>query len=118
MFRNGQYHVEADYLIVNRSRLKGGRYPLGFDNSNGSIDDYRGSPFTAESGVRATIGRQLYRDYQNRDHSIEFTFMGISEFEMQDSIQARFTNGIVAPLNTALQGFNGADLQLHRTIVV
>jgi hypothetical protein len=111
-FRNGQYYVEADYLIVNRSRLKGGRYPLGFDSSTGALMTTEGRPFTAESGVRATIGRQLYRDYQNRDHSIEFTFMGISEFEMQDSIQARFTNGIVAPLNTALQGFNNADFHI------
>ena len=40
----------------------------------------KNADFTYEAGTRLTIGKILGRDVANRDHGIEFTFLGLFDY--------------------------------------
>ena len=47
-----------------------------------------GQTFRAETGVKLTIGNIIGRDKNNRDHAIEFSFLGFFDFVGRDTITA------------------------------
>jgi hypothetical protein len=107
-FFSGHRYAELDFVLFERGRPKGGkRTNLASDQAN-PFNTLRAfsNTFGVESGVRATLGQNLYRDHLNRDHSVEFTFFGISQFEINDGINAIADNSIFIA-NVA--GFNASD---------
>ena len=70
-----------------------------------------------EPGARLTLGHILGRDAGNRDHAIEFTFLGLFEWAAQAELAAvsgnpaAAINTLLGPGFVAVQGFSNADRQ-------
>ena len=117
-FRTGKTYYNLDFVSVHRTRKKQ-RLTLGQDitqlNRGLTLES---QPWGLMPAVRGTIGRYQGRDYLNRDHSWEFTFLGINEGTMNDGIQSINPNSLVTPLaqlNT-LQSvlFNNTDIYTYQ----
>ncbi len=79
---------------------------------------------TYEPGVRLTLGRMLGQDNVNRDHSVEFGFLGLTEYSERATLSAveargletalapgaeyRFGTGVV---NSSFTGFSETSVQ-------
>ncbi len=121
------WYARADFMMWARSKPK--RLILAFDTSATSVFDVlRGFgplrtddiPFHVEPGGKITLARNLGRDYQNRDHMVEFAYLG--GFEWDASLARNSTNpidgdpsqnnGLVTPLGPSTIGaFNLANRQ-------
>jgi len=107
-FFSGQRYAEVDFVVFERARPKRRREVLAIDvGPTGGILQAFSETFGTEAGVRAMLGQNLYRDYLNRDHSVELTFFGINQFQTSDAIDAQADNSLVT---TNLQGFNASDI--------
>lgn len=106
-FFSGQRYAEVDFLVFERSRGKRRRDLVAIDVAgiNRGLQTYS-TTFGNEPGVRATLGQNLYRDYLNRDHSVEFTFLGINQFQIRDGINGNGDNSLVT---TNIVGFGASD---------
>jgi hypothetical protein len=64
-------------------------------------------------GLRSVVGRSMGRDAQNRDHALEFTFLGFDTWHTQGGLVAVNSGGIFSPIDPsgATPVFNGADIQ-------
>jgi hypothetical protein len=49
------------------------------------------------------------RDLDNRDHSIEATYLGFNEWTAQDGLSTKLPRQLFTPLDFAIGGFNAAD---------
>jgi Putative beta barrel porin-7 (BBP7) len=127
------WYARADVTFLSRSRpprlvfsrvrqtliLSG--TPIGFDLPVLSTTQVK---FDFEPGTRVTIGRGLYRDILDRQHCVEFTFLGLFNWGVNTSIRgARISNGaivfgsLLSDINAGgtdiggriLGGYNGAD---------
>ena len=93
-FRNGNWYskqelvmlLRADlplqHLAVDRSALS----PAPFDPNQTPSLSTKHTDFTYEAGTRLSIGRRLGRDPANRDHSVEFVFFGLFEYDGRASL--------------------------------
>ncbi|MDX1962498.1 MAG: hypothetical protein SFX18_05050 [Pirellulales bacterium] len=111
-FFNGRRYAQLDFVMFHRTRpderqILGTEFAPGLQTAP-VINTY-GQKWGAEPGLRATYGMLLERDYLNRDRSLEFTFLGVNEFEMQDGLQTRSDDNLILLPNLALPGFNAAD---------
>jgi hypothetical protein len=73
--------------------------------------------FGYQPGMRATIGVLLGRDNRNRDHSIEFTYLGLTEWVAQHavSVDPGLTGLVLVPTeNSLVAGFSGATEHNYR----
>ncbi len=111
-WRNGCWYGDFDFVIWNRtqpfSRV------LGIDTSNIGVpfnDDLNkhGNQLPLEPGARGTLGYILCRDLNNRDHSIEVTYLGFNNWEGTDSLVAESPQALRLPENPTYGGFNFAD---------
>ncbi len=108
--RRGWWSAEVDAVIMNRMWKRDDQV-LAFDTQsfrNLHLD--RDSP-GAETGIRLSLGRFLFRDASNRDHVVEFTAFGGSEFSQHDTLTSR--NGgntlqVVQTFSGANAGFDGS----------
>ncbi len=66
-----------------------------------------------QPGLNITLGRYLGRDSQNRDHSVEFTFLGLNHWQFSKSITAVQSGSILLSLDSAANPpvFEGSDFQ-------
>lgn len=55
-----------------------------------------------EPGWRATLGRHIGRDLKNRDHSIEFTFLGLTHWHFGGGLQSLAGNNIFTNIDPTL----------------
>lgn len=110
-FRRGLWYSKAEFVAL--LRTEGQDVPIAADQSDGVIDESqftlnrpvitsKTTDHTYEPGVRLTLGRFLGQDVANRDHSLEFTFFGLFEFEDTASIRSTALPGY---LDTALGAF-------------
>lgn len=107
-FKSGSRYAEVDFLVFERGRPKRRREILAIDlAAPGRVLQTYSTTFGAEPGVRATLGQNLYRDYLNRDHSVEATFTGINQFQIDDGINGIGFNSLVT---TNIIGFNASDI--------
>lgn len=80
--------------------------------------------FDFEPGTRETLGRNLYRDILNRQHSVEFTYLGLFDWGANAGIRGRrisdgqiTVGSLLSDVNAggviiggvAIGGFNSAD---------
>ena len=66
-----------------------------------------------EPGWRSTIGRFIGRDYQNRDHALEFTFTGLTHWGASGGLTSLTGNGLFTPIDPSFRVpvFNGSSQQ-------
>jgi hypothetical protein len=84
---------------------------IGIDvtNPNNLFFNYGGTA-GVEPGMRLTVGRFIGRDWENRDHSIETTFLGINEYQTGQGIRSQTEGGLILLLDQKQGGVNGADV--------
>lgn len=109
-FRSGIWYTNADVLVIRRDRPKE-RLLIGIDvtNPDNLFFNYGGTG-GIEPAMRVTVGRFIGRDWENRDHSIEMSFLGINEFRTGQSIRAQEEGGLILLLDQKQGGVNNADL--------
>lgn len=108
--RRGWWSAEVDAVMMNRMWKRDDQI-LAFDTQSfRSLLLTRDSP-GAETGVRLSLGRFLFRDTMNRDHVVEFTAFGGSEFSQHDILSSR-TGGnslqVVQLYSNANASFDGS----------
>lgn len=66
-----------------------------------------------QPGMRSTIGRFIGRDVRNRDHSVEFTFLGLTHWGASGGLTSLTGNGLYSPIDpsVAVPAFNGSAFQ-------
>jgi hypothetical protein len=112
-WRNGAWYGEVDFLVWHRSRARPGT--LGVDTStNVGIGadvnlNRHGTSLGVEPGGQATLGYFIDRDIDNRDHSIEFTYLGFNNWQSLDGLVAASPQALRAPEAPNFGGFNFAD---------
>ena len=87
------------------------RLLIGIDvtNPNNLFFNYGGTA-GVEPAMRLTVGRFVGRDWENRDHSIEASFLGINDYETGQGIRSQTDGGLVLLLDQKQGGINGADV--------
>lgn len=98
-FRGGTWYSRQEFMMLLRTDLSPTH--LAVDPTNAPVillpniqDPFvvnslssQDGDFTYEAGTRLTLGKTLGRDVANRDHSIEFNFMGLFEYTGRASIE-------------------------------
>jgi hypothetical protein len=109
-FRSGVWYTNADFLVVRRDRPRD-RLLIGVDitNPNRLFFNY-GATAGVEPAMRLTVGRFIGRDWENRDHSIETSFLGINEYKTGQGIRSQDVGGLILLLDQKQGGINGADI--------
>lgn len=129
---NGRWFIDADLVLMHRANPKSRVVALDTtfpttDNLNpvrSMTTANRG--FHIEPGVRGTIGHFLGRDCENRDQSIEFTFLGPFDWQKSEGIQSAFPQRLFSPFdpgfvfdpaiplrNAVYGGFAASDIQQY-----
>jgi hypothetical protein len=111
-WRNGCWYGGMDFVIWNRTQPFG--RVLGFDATAVGIffnDDLNkhGNQLPVEAGARGTLGYFLDRDLDNRDHSVEFTYLGFNNWEGVDGLISQNPQQLRVPEAPNFPGFNFAD---------
>jgi hypothetical protein len=90
--RNGCWYADVAATYFNRSAAVKNRVPLSFElisqvdlNLNRLVSE---NNLGYQPGIDFTLGRYLGRDVRNRDHSVEFTFLGLNHWQTGKSITA------------------------------
>lgn len=120
--QRGFWYAETDAVVLNRmfkrddmrlaaqdqnvdippiaSSQTGQGVSLGFNplflNTN-RILILNGSLPGEDASVRATLGKFLFRDSRNRDHTLEFTVYGGGEWDQQRQLSSETANGLFVP---------------------
>lgn len=104
----GFWYAEMDYLFLNRSWDRKG-LRLAFEAVQGTVPDgifinapvlgvnelrIRGERPGGEGVGRLTLGRFLFRDSSNRDHSTELSWTGGGEWSQSASLDAATADGL------------------------
>jgi hypothetical protein len=128
--RRGFWYAEGDYMLLNRGWDRKGLM-LAFEGSPGLSTApgigfagpnlgtvlalnplvIEGSKPGADGLARVTLGRLLFRDERNRDHTAEVTYFGGGEWSQANSIEAATDAGIqiIDFVDRVNPSFDGAD---------
>ena len=96
--RNGFWYTEQSAVYLSRTAMVKNDVQLAFDFTfpqeqlNVQLD------LGFEPGLRSTLGRYLGRDSNNRDHSVEFTFLGLTHWQYAQSLSSA-DGQLVSPLD-------------------
>jgi hypothetical protein len=96
--RNGRWYTEQSAVYMTRQANVKNDVRLAFDPINPlnpaevSLDLALDPGY--QPGLRSTIGRYLGRDIRNRDHSVEFTFLGLMHWQEFQSLTANSQLGL------------------------
>lgn len=84
-FRGGRWYSKQEFMMLLRTDLP--LVHIAVDASTGVSDPFlvsaistKDATFTYEAGTRLSLGKILGRDPANRDHSLEFSYMGMFDF--------------------------------------
>ena len=122
-FRSGFWYTEQSVKLLLKTDIPA----VVFGGEGLATDPFTGDPFfalqeisakqatfTYEAGADLTIGRFLGRDISNRDHALEFTFMGLFDYtgraQIEADTQALLTFITPSPGVTRVLGFGPADV--------
>jgi hypothetical protein len=120
--RNGCWYIDVRATYIDRAANIKNDVPLSFEfvpvpiGQTPNFDLNTLAPqlnMGYEPGLSATFGRYIGRDTNNRDHSAEFTFMGLTHWNFSKSITARQPGFILLELDSQANPpvFNGSDFQ-------
>lgn len=114
------WYTRADFVLWTRSAPKGGILAVDTSEINSLIElsqaiqplnSINGS-YRIEPAARITVARNLGRDYQNRDHSVELVYLGPMDWKSGAAKRSRDRFALFAPLaQGTVGGFNNADVQ-------
>lgn len=114
--RNGHWYAEQSVVYVSRTaNIKNDvrlaiEFPALLGDEN-TLDI--GLDLGYEPGLRSTLGRYLGRDARNRNHSVEFTFLGLAHWQFGQSITAETAGTltqVIDPL-AVVPVFDDSDFQ-------
>jgi hypothetical protein len=98
-FNRGRWYAKQDFVYMTRYSTDFTRIAADYTLLRPVLD----IPYVAmntprglggEPGARITLGRFLCRDRKNRDHTLEFSFLGLFDFQQADSLTARAPGSI------------------------
>lgn len=111
-FRRGFWYVEQDVVILNRDY--GSNLVLAVDASDAKVNFFVSPPRPvfpskrtlavdrskpdAAAAARLTLGRFLFRDSNNRDNMVEFTYLGLGHWGFQRSVESVRPDRLFTPL--------------------
>ncbi len=108
--RRGFWYTEIDAVVMNRFWDRDS-YLLAGDSNSLSTNNVFGRGLTidgkrpgAEGSVRLALGRFLFRDTMNRDHSFEFNAFGGGEYVDECNVASENPNGLF--VNAPFSGGN------------
>lgn len=98
----GVWYVEADVIMLHRIYQRSDTL-LAFENNQATnrLMFLPASHPGADAGVRTTLGRFLFRDDHNRDHTLEFTAFTFGEFTSDVAIGSLVANNLFVPTDIA-----------------
>jgi hypothetical protein len=98
----GVWYAEADVIMLHRIWQRSDVL-LAFENNQATnrLMFLQASHPGADAGVRTTLGRFLFRDDNNRDHTLEFTAFSFGEFTSDVSIGSLTANNLFVPSDIA-----------------
>jgi hypothetical protein len=111
-FKDGGWYYSAESLWLSRGRNQ--RVVIGEESSAAVTKVLKyttvSNPFNVSPGARVTLGRNLGRDYLDRDRSVEFVYYGGLNAAGQNGFNS-LTNVplLVSPLALFASGFNFAN---------
>lgn len=123
-FNRGKWYARQDFVYMNRYADNTRQLSADYTNYNPAVVGSR--PFEIdetqrtlgfEPGARLTLGRFLCRDSKNRDHSLEFVFFGLFDWQKSNGMIARSEDSLftlIDPFRTTVDqvgGFNSAQQQ-------
>jgi hypothetical protein len=118
--RNGIWYTQQDAIYWTRSVSVKNITRLATDLSSASLPKDFASLEIAPSmgyapGLRSTIGLFLGRDPRNRDHAVEFTFLGLTHWQDAASLTAKLNGAIVSDIDPTrfVPAFNGSNFQSY-----
>ena len=121
--RNGCWYAEQSVVYMIRNVNVKNEITLATDLSSSVLpQDFAHLDIAPEMGyqpgLRSTVGRYLGRDPLNRDHALEFTFLGLTHWQDAASLTARFPGSIVSNLDptrgqAGLPAFNASNFQAY-----
>ncbi len=115
-FYRGKAYIQIDAVMMSR---EGPTKPLilAQDLSSPAENELHTNPYLGYSAMaRLTYGRILGRDKKNRDHSVEFTFLGFGNWNSAGSLTSYATgNGLITRQDPthSIPGFNGSHIQSY-----
>jgi hypothetical protein len=102
--RRGWWYGDVEAVVLNRM-WKRDDVILGVDNSSTRTLQLSRTDPGANTSVRLTLGRFLFRDVYNRDHMMEFTAFGGGESTQDDTLTSS-TGGQTLFVPTGISDFN------------
>lgn len=123
LWRDGSWYGDFDFVIWHRTTTRGGDFgeEVATNTSSGQNTltgvglNVQGHALPLQAGARGTLGYFLDRDCDNRDHSVEITYLGFNNWEDDNSLVARPSlNGFTfalqpIPANQLFTGFSNAQ---------
>ncbi len=111
-WRDGCWYGDFDFVVWGRSKPLGRVIGLDASGIGMAFRDQlnkKGNQLPIEPGARGTLGYILCRDVDNRDHSVEVTYLGFNNWEGTDSLTSEAPQSLRTPENPAFGGFNFSD---------
>jgi hypothetical protein len=119
--RNGRWYLEQSVVYMNRSAATHNLVALAIDLTSSPVPHFQSVlniPLDLGAfspGYRSTVGRYLGTDGSNRDHSVEFTFLGLTHWRSAEDLTAVQPGGIFSLVDASLTtpAFNASDFQSY-----
>jgi len=104
-FQEGCWFTSADLVLMNRVNPKS--RVMVVDTTSPEQDGLSPSPsmttadgsFNIAPGGRITIGRYLGRDWANRDQNVEFSFLGLFDWDKAEGTESSFPQRLYTPFD-------------------
>jgi hypothetical protein len=116
-FNRGRWYARQDFVYMSRystdTRTLIGDY-TSFNNQTGVPTEMTttGRSLGFEPGGRITLGRFLCRDQKNRDHSLEFSFFGLFDWQQSNGMTAREENQLYTIIDPYRNPFGNSGPQV------
>jgi hypothetical protein len=116
---NGRWYTQQSVVYMSRSEAVKNDITLARDFSSAALARQQNAlnivDHGFQPGMRSVIGKFLGRDDHNRDHAVEFTFLGLTHWRASGGLAAVSPGGIFTLLDptNAVPGFNAASSQSY-----
>ncbi|MBI3836971.1 MAG: BBP7 family outer membrane beta-barrel protein [Planctomycetia bacterium] len=114
---NGRWYTEQSVVYMSRAVNVKNQVVLAADLASAALTRQQNTLAIVDQafqpGMRSTIGNFLGRDDRNRDHAIEFTFLGLTHWRAAGGLTAVNPGAIFTVLNftNTVPAFDGAKSQ-------
>ncbi|MEX1222989.1 MAG: hypothetical protein WEA31_00445 [Pirellulales bacterium] len=115
---DSSWYFESELVLLHRTAPKPRSIATDISFPSAGTLSASQASYRINPGLHLTVGRNLFRDDKNRDHSMEFTFFGFFDWESPSGIRSVDPNNLFTPLDpgfnenplfASVGGFNTAD---------